>query len=151
MNKKAISTTATATAPAVTITAPAKRAADHVVLPQPSAVAEPPATETVADDSHCQRILRAGNGKGLIKFCRELAVIILRRYSIEDDAAQLRSRLHQSLMQTLQCSSQQAECLIDLALELIHSKVHGRYRRTELELSYLVATATGAVSDISAN
>jgi hypothetical protein len=51
----------------------------------------------------------------------------------------------------LKCTRAQANCLIDLSLEMIHAKVRGKYRRTDLEISYLIATATGAVSDISSN
>lgn len=104
-----------------------------------------------AEEELCNRIFREGNGRGLINFCRELSGIMMRQYSGEGDVGELRSRLESSLIATLRCSSLQAQCLIDLALELIHARIHGRYRRTEVELSYLIATATGAVSDVSSN
>lgn len=97
------------------------------------------------------RIFQEGNGKGLMKFCRELAVILIRRYSVDDDATDLRETLVPSLVDTLSCSDDQANCLIDLSLEIIHAKIHGKYRRSDLELSYLIAMATGAVTDVAAN
>lgn len=103
------------------------------------------------EDTTIERIFCENDGRGLINFCRELAVILLRRYSMEDDARNLRDRLAASLVRTLNCSPTQAASLIDLSLEMIHSKVYGRYRRTDLELSYLIALATGAISDVSAN
>lgn len=78
-------------------------------------------------------------------------MILIRQYSVNDDAAELRSRLCESLVSTLRCSEKQALCLVELSLELIHAKVHGRYRRTSVELSYLIAMATGAVTDVTAN
>ncbi|MDF1813006.1 MAG: hypothetical protein P1V20_12350 [Verrucomicrobiales bacterium] len=107
--------------------------------------------EISAEEKLTKRILRDGNGKGLMKFCRELSVILIRRYSIDDDAADLREALVPSLQNTLNCSEQQAHCLIDLALEMIHAKVHGKYRRTDVELGGLIAVATGAVTDVAAN
>ncbi len=104
-----------------------------------------------AEQELVNRIFRESNGRGLIKFCRELAVILIRRYMVENDAGELRAKVCASLVATLKCSKQQAECLIDLSLELIHAKVHGGYRRTEVELSYLIAMATGAVDDVAAN
>lgn len=97
------------------------------------------------------KVLQEGNGRGLLKFCRELAVILIQRYSVDDDAARLRDRLRASLLATLKCSESQAECLINLSLEMIHHKTHGEYRRSDLELSYLVAQASGIVSDVSVN
>ena len=97
------------------------------------------------------RIFREGNGQGLIKFCRELSIILIRQYTKNDDVGELRDKLCASLVTTLKCSPLQAYCIIDLSLELIHAKVHGHYRRSEVELSYLIATATGAVSDVGSN
>lgn len=78
-------------------------------------------------------------------------MILIRQYSVEDDATELRAKLRSSLMSTLGCSEKQALSLVELSLELIHAKVHGAYRRTNVELSYLIAMATGAVTDVSSN
>ena len=121
-------------------------ACDHVSLYETRRTQGPSAEEELTS-----RIFQEGNGKGLIKFCRELAVILIRRYMVESDAGELRRKLCKSLEATLKCSEQQAQCLIDLSLELIHAKVHGKYRRSSVELSYLIANATGAVTDVSAN
>lgn len=104
-----------------------------------------------AEQRLTNRIFQEGNGKGLIKFCRELSVILIRQYTRNDDIGSLRNKLCASLMATLNCSRLQSQCLIDLSLELIHAKVHGSYRRSDVELSYLIATATGAVGDVSSN
>ena len=104
-----------------------------------------------AEQELTNRIFREGNGRGLMKFCRELSVILIRQYTKNDDVSELRDKLSSSLEATLKCSTLQAQCLIDLSLELIHAKVHGKYRRSNVELSYLIATATGAVGDVSAN
>lgn len=100
------------------------------------------------------RIGQANGGKELIKFCRELSVILIRSYKMagdQGDTGELREKLAASLMVTLNCTEKQALCLIELSLELIHAKLKGRYKRSEVDLSYLIATATGAVSDVSSN
>lgn len=106
-----------------------------------------------AEEALTQRIsLEGGRGsKELLRFCRELAIILLRSYRSDEEVGELRDKLSASLMVTLNCTEKQALCLVELALELIHAKLRGSYKRTEVELSYLIATATGAVSDVSAN
>lgn len=93
-------------------------------------------------------------GSDLLKFCRELSIILIRSYQTGQDngsTSELRDKLAASLIVTLNCTEKQALCLIELSLELIHAKLQGRFKRTEVELSYLIATATGAVSDVSSN
>jgi len=107
--------------------------------------------ELTAEENLARRIFQDGHGKSLIKFCRELAGILIRGYRSEGDAGEIRQRLAASLMETLRCSEKQALCLVELALELIHAKIHGKYRRSEADLACLIATATGAVQDVSAN
>lgn len=98
-----------------------------------------------------EKILQAENGRGLIRFCRELSSIIIRRFIVDKDMDKLRERLGASLIVTLECTEQQAFCIIDLSLELIHAQVHGKYRRSNVELSYLIAIATGAVRNVESN
>lgn len=93
-------------------------------------------------------------GADLIKFCRELSIILIRNYKTGGDTgetSELRDKLTASLMVTLNCTHKQALSLIELSLELIHTKLKGHYKRSEVELSYLIATATGAVCDVSSN
>jgi len=97
------------------------------------------------------RIYNATNGLGLMKFCRELALLMIRRHAGEEDACQIRQTLAAELQSEISCTALQAGSLIDLALEIIHVRVHGTYRRSPLELSYLIAMANGAVGDLSAN
>lgn len=106
---------------------------------------------TSSEQEQIHRVFQAGDGLGLIKFCRELAVILVRKCDAEKDATSVRTRISDSIVNTLNCTRKQAESLIDLSLELIHFKVHGKYRRSDIELSYLIAKATGAVDKVSDN
>lgn len=101
-----------------------------------------------AEEELTGRILQDGRGRGLLQFCRELSVILIRRYMSSNDAGELRDRLSASLMVTLDCSEKEAFCLIDLALELIHVKVYGDYRRSNVDLGYLVENACQVVNGI---
>lgn len=122
------------------------------LLPEP--VIDPRADKmklTSSEQEQIHQVFQAGDGLGLIKFCRELAVILVRKCDTEKDATSVRNRISDSIVNTLNCTRKQAESLIDLSLELIHFKVHGEYRRSEIELSYLIAKATGAVDKVSNN
>jgi len=97
------------------------------------------------------QIFLVGNGRGMVKFCRELSAVIIRQYSVETDVDAIRSKVSRSLVTILRCSDMQADCLFELSLELINARLHGHYRRSNLEISYLIAMASGAVADVSAN
>jgi hypothetical protein len=128
------------------------RGVDHVIIsPQATLPARVISPLQSAEEELTSRIFKEKSGKALMKFCRELTMVLIRRYSIDEDASDLRDSLCDSLESTLKCTRAQANSLIDLSLEMIHAKVRGKYRRTDLEISYLIATATGAVSDISSN
>jgi len=91
------------------------------------------------------------SGTGLLRFCRELSVVLIKKYLVGNDPAEVRQELVYELIARIQCSSAQANHLVDLALEIIHVHVHGKYRRNELDLTCLIAKATGAVGDVSMN
>lgn len=107
--------------------------------------------ELSAENRLANRIFEEGNGRALIKFCRELSGVIIRRYMVESDAEVVRNKVCASLVRTMNCTEQQGHCLVDLSMELIHARLHGKYRRSNVELSYLIATATGAVTDVGVN
>ena len=97
---------------------------------------------------------RAGSNtqdSGLLNFCRELSVILIKKYLVGDDPAEVRQEVIFELIARLHCTRAQANHLVDLALEILHVQVHGRYRRSEVELTYLIAKTTGAVRDVSLN
>lgn len=116
------------------------------VTPEDSGEARNPAEEELS-----RRIFEGDHGQGLIRFCRELSAIMIRRYMVERDVETLRDRFRASLVTTLKCTEPQALCLVELTLELIHARLHGNYRRSPVELSYLIGVATGAVRNLSVN
>lgn len=108
-------------------------------------------TRNPAEEELSRRIFEGDHGQGLIRFCRELSAIMIRRYMVERDVGALRDRFRASLVTTLKCTESQALCLVELTLELIHARLHGTYRRSPVELSYLIGVATGAVRNLSVN
>ena len=97
------------------------------------------------------KVPEADQGGTLWKLCRELFDLLIRRYLAERDLTGLKERLQASLIVVLNCNPSQARCLVDLSIELIHRRVHGQYRRNPAELSYLMATAAGAVENLRSN
>lgn len=98
------------------------------------------------------RIVREPNGKMIFQFCERLAEALVRTYAKnEGDISSLREKLCESLITSLQCTRQEAICVIELALELVHAKIHGAYRRSQVDLSLVISTASGAVREVSYN
>lgn len=77
--------------------------------------------------------------------------MLVKQSTVENDPTDVRDNVATSLRHTLRCGTEQAECLIEIALEMIHQKTHGTYQRSPLELSFLMAKATGLVGDPAAN
>jgi hypothetical protein len=90
------------------------------------------------------RIMRETNGQKIFNICRKLSVLLLNCPS-EDDR-EFQDTLCQTLMKSLDCTAKQAWCLIELSLEFVHVKRFGSYRCPNLDLSYLVANASGMSS-----
>lgn len=88
---------------------------------------------------------------GLLGLCHEIAGLILRRQVEKKDAVMVRREVRARLMQMMACTEARAERLIDLSLELIHVKVHGRYQRNPLELSLLIAQAGNQLREVMDN
>ena len=88
---------------------------------------------------------------GLLGLCHEIAGLILRRHIEKNDAVAVRREVRGRLVQMMQCSEERAERLIDLSLELIHVKIHGRFKRNSLELSLLIARAANQLREVGDN
>ncbi|MDP4792615.1 MAG: hypothetical protein NWR21_06065 [Verrucomicrobiales bacterium] len=88
---------------------------------------------------------------GLLGLCHEIAGLILRRHQEKNDPVAVRREVRARLVQMMSCTEERAERLIDLSLELVHVKIHGRYRRNPLELSILIARAGNQLREIGAN
>lgn len=88
---------------------------------------------------------------GLLRFCHEIAGLLIRRHlaGIQPEAA--RQEVRERLIQLMSCSEERAEWLVDLSLELIHVKMHGKFERNPLELSLLIARAGNQLRDLSSN
>jgi hypothetical protein len=90
-------------------------------------------------------------GKNLMALCREIAGALLCRYASNEEASVSRRVILDGLVGKIGCEVFQAERLIDLSLELIHVHSYGSYRRNPVELSLLIAQATGQQRDGSLN
>jgi len=89
----------------------------------------------------------ASLGKHLYELCSEIAGAVIRRNLSDDDSTVIRSEIRSGLVEHLSCSTAHADSLIDLSLELIHVNAYGKYRRSDLELTRLIAEAGGEFRD----
>lgn len=76
---------------------------------------------------------------------------MLRRQLETSDPGRTVREVRRCLMATLRCDATRAGRIVDLALELIHVKINGRYRRNPLELSQLIARAGNQLRDVRDN
>jgi hypothetical protein len=88
---------------------------------------------------------------GLLGLCHEIAGLILRRQMKKNDAVAVRQEVRARLVEMMSCTEKRAEQLIDLSLELIHVKIHGRFQRNPLELSLLIARAGNQLREVGNN
>ncbi len=87
-------------------------------------------------------------GSGLLRLCQEIAASLLRRRLESRDPVQAIRETRRELVAHLPgCDEARAGHLVDLALELLHVKARGRYRRNALELSELIARAARQLRD----
>ena len=98
------------------------------------------------------RLVREKNGQRVIHFCQKLGALLIVSYSpIDDNSRELRETLCSDLISSLNCSANQATALIELALDLVHAGLYNSYRRPDVDLSFVVATAAGALTNVSSN
>ena len=94
---------------------------------------------------------RESVSSGLLGLCHEIAGLILRRQMEKNDAVAVRREVRARLVRMMSCTEERAERLIDLSLELIHVKIHGRFQRNPLELSLLIARSGNQLRNVGDN
>ncbi len=89
---------------------------------------------------------------GLLRLCQEIAGSLLRRrLECGSPVAAIRE-MRSELMKVLpECDEKRASCLIDLALELLHVKARGQFKRNALDLSELIARAGNQLRNAADN
>jgi len=89
---------------------------------------------------------------GLLRLCQEIAGSLLRRRLESGDPVKAVREMRSELVKHLpDCNERRAGQLIDLALELIHVKANGSFKRNPLELSQLIARAGNQLRNVADN
>lgn len=89
---------------------------------------------------------------GLLKLCEEIAGSLLHRRLESGDAVGAVRTMRLELTRHLpDCDATRAGWLVDLALELLHVKSKGRFKRNALELSELIARAGNQLRNVANN
>ena len=124
-------------------------------LSQPVASIASPAPALAACRSFAAPPHREGGKaveRGLLPLCEEIAGSLLRRKLEYADATRAVREVRAELTGRLPgCDDRRAGWLVDLALEVLHVKARGRYQRTALELSELIARAGNQLRDVADN
>ncbi|MEM7698848.1 MAG: hypothetical protein AAF236_10630 [Verrucomicrobiota bacterium] len=105
---------------------------------------DPPVTDEPA-------VVSLRYGRRLLNLAREIAGALLRFHAEGRCPKETRVIVAAALVEQLKCRRFEAERMIDLALEVIHLQAKGSFQRNTLELSYLIAQATGQVREVEAN
>ncbi len=93
----------------------------------------------------------AKSAGGLMSLCKEIAGTLIRRYAETGDPRKACDEVRSVLTEKLDCGSERAIAMIDLALELIRLNSYGEYRRNDLEMSLLVSKAAGHLGELDLN
>lgn len=94
---------------------------------------------------------RNSTESGLLRLCEEVAGRLLRRYLENGDPVGAVREIRADLVSLLACDQERAGRIVDLALELVHVKTHGSFKRNPLELSQLIARAGNQLRNLADN
>ena len=117
-----------------------------------SALASTPAKSRIDQPLHGNLSAEKPVESGLLRLCQEIAGSLLRRHLETGDAARAVREMRRTLLQVLPgCDETRAGWIVDLALELIHVKAKGQFKRNALELSELIARAGNQLREVRDN
>lgn len=101
------------------------------------------------EDELVDRICRERNGQRILSICE--AVIDKVRENYEGNWHELsdfRDQLFEVLCESGEFNPKQVHCIVELSLDLIYAKMNDAYRRCNVDLGFLISTAT---TDVSVN
>jgi hypothetical protein len=117
-----------------------------------SALVSIPAKSRIDQPVHVNVSAEKPVESGLLRLCQEIAGSLLRRHLETGDAVKAVREMRAYLVKTLpDCNQTRAGWIVDLALELIHVKANGQFKRNALELSELIARAGKQLREVRDN
>jgi len=133
--------------PSMTKRIQAKPVVSPVEIPVfPSSARKAPSTRRTASGAP-----PSSTESGLLRLCEEVAGRLLRRYLEIQDPVRAVREMRLELVALLACDQERAGQIVDLALELVHVKTHGSFKRNPLELSQLIARAGKQLRNLADN
>jgi hypothetical protein len=79
----------------------------------------------------------------LLSLCHEVAGTLIRGLQSDGNPSKIRKLVSERLREKLEIERAQADCLVELSIELIRVKSMGRYQRNPIEMGSLIAGALG--------
>lgn len=108
-----------------------------------------PETDSTGDPTSSKRGERGE--EWLRHYCGELGDRFALACLVNDDPLDVRAVMEADLCREFGLPPERAECLFDLALEVMHLRICGRYHSPVVEVARLIATVTGGLSEPGAN
>jgi hypothetical protein len=93
----------------------------------------------------------AADGAGLLEICHEIADRFVLACLVNDHPFAVREAMEIGLAEEYDLPSERAERLFDLALEVMHLRIHGRYFSPLAEIGHLIAAVTGGLAEPGSN
>lgn len=87
----------------------------------------------------------------LRRYCGELGDRFALACQVNDDPLDVRAVMEEDLCREFGLPPDRAECLFDLALEVMHLRIYGRYHSPVVEVARLIATVTGGLTEPGIN
>jgi len=90
------------------------------------------------------RICRERNGQRILSICEGMIETALVGYEgCFYDLQEFRERLFELLIAGREYTRKQVHCLVELSLDILYAQVNNAYRRTKVDIGFLISTATG--------
>lgn len=97
------------------------------------------------EDELANRICQERNGQRILSICETVIEKALVGYEGSfSDLHEFRERLFSLLIQSRDYTRKQVHCIVELSLDILYAQVNDAYRRTKVDLGFLISTATGS-------
>ena len=104
------------------------------------------------EEELANRICRERNGQRILTICETIIETALVGYEGSyHDLQEFRERLFDLLITSREYTRKQVHCIVELSLDILYAQINNAYRRTKVDIGFLISTATGNRANIYLN